>query len=287
MTVLVLGAGGFLGSNLVRALRVRSDVVAVSRGAERSATSAAFEEWPSALDRARARGPVAVVNTVAIADHAACERDPAACERVNHLLARDVAVTCAARDVPLIHISTDGLFGQGTVAEAPAYFDVADPTSAANAYARAKRAAERALERIGWGHVLRLSFVGSDNGTGRGLLRFLADRVRAGTSAIDGFSDNWFTPVHVDDVADAVFAHAAKGGFSLEHVASYPALTKYDFLRGVLAAGNEDLRVVPIERPAANSAPTPVDQSLGSARPVELQSVIERSAGDLRNLIAR
>ena len=287
MTVLVLGARGFLGSNLVKLLRPRFDVISVSRSAERDTVSADFAEWPRVVDQLHARAPVAVINTVAIADRAVCDRDPSACDRVNHVIARDVGVVCAARNVPLIHISTDGLFGQGTVASAPAYFGAGDRIVELNAYASSKHAAEMALERLGWGHVLRLSFVGPDNGTGRGLLRFMADRVRSGGTTIDGYVDNWFTPVHVRDVADLIaeLVDGRTGGFTLRHMASHPALTKYDYLKVVLEAAGIPMDVVPIERQGTSHAIL-VDQSLASDRPVPLASVIDRSVHDLKDLLA-
>jgi len=284
---MVLGARGFLGSNLVRLLSPRFDVVAVSRGAERRANGAPFERWTAALDEALARGPVAVVNTVAIADHAQCEADPVACDRVNHALARDVAATARERAVPLVHVSTDGLFGQGTLQNAPAYFDLDAETEASNAYARSKRAAERALEALDWGCALRLSFVGPDNGSGRGLVRFVADRVRSGARDIDGYVDTWFTPVHVRDVADAVAEALERParGFALRHVASYPAMTKFDFLEAVVRGAGLDIAVVPAARHGSNPL-APVDQSLAATNPVPRRRVIDASVRDVADLLA-
>ncbi len=287
MTVVVLGATGFLGSNLVRLLDARFEVVAVSRGAAPGASSAPFEGWTAAVDQALARGPVAVVNTVAIAVHAQCETDPVACDRVNHLLARDVGAACRERAVPLVHVSTDGLFGQGTPQTAPGYFGVGDATFARNAYARSKRAAEQALELLDWGHVLRLSFVGPDNGTRRGLVRFMADRARSGARDIDGYVDTWFTPVHVRDVARVISGRVERPvrGFELEHVASYPAMTKYDYLKAVLAGAGVDIEVVPVARDGAGAL-QPADQSLAAPDPVSKQSVIDASVRDVMDLLA-
>ncbi len=287
MTVVILGARGFLGSNLVRLLGAGCDVVAVSRGTAHSATSAPFEHWTTAVDQALLRGPVAVVNAVAIAVHAQCEADTVACDRVNHILARDIAAACRERAVPLVHVSTDGLFGQGTPETAPGYYGVGDATFACNAYARSKLAAERALEVLDWGHVIRLSFVGPDNGTGRGLVRFMADRARSGARDVDGYVDTWFTPVHVRDVARAVIERVERParGFALEHLASYPAMTKYDFLKAVLTGAGVGIEVVPVARHGSGSL-QPADQSLAARNPVSRKSVIDESVRDLADLLA-
>ncbi len=287
MNVFVIGASGYLGSNLVRVLAPRFSTVGVSRNAPRTATSVPFAEWVAMLDDVLAREPALVVNAAAIADIARCESDPAEAEAVNHTLAREIGSICAARRVPLVHISTDGLFGQGTAAGAPAYFRVDDPTHEINVYARTKRSAERALERLGWGDVLRLSFVGPDNGTGRGLVRYLADCALNIRPEAPGFIDNWFTPVHVDDVADAIAARAADPpqGFAIRHLASAPALTKFDYLQRVLRISAIGLRVVPvIGRTPGGTAP--FDQSLFAEAPVPIDRVIAASANDLRAMLA-
>jgi dTDP-4-dehydrorhamnose reductase len=285
--VFVLGAGGYLGSNLVRALTPRFGVIAVGRAAARTPATAPFADWVAALDEVRANDAVLVVNTIAIADIARCEADPVAADDVNHAIARDVAAACAQRRVPLVHVSTDGLFGHGTSAGAPAYFRPSDPTHEINVYARSKRHAERALERLDWGAVLRLSFVGPDNGTGRGLIRYLADCARNIRPEAPGFIDNWFTPVHVDDVADAIAAIAGHpaSGFTIRHIASYPAMTKFDYLQHVLRASAIGLRVVPvIGRTPGGTAP--YDQSLAADAPIPIERVIAASANDLRSMLA-
>jgi dTDP-4-dehydrorhamnose reductase len=285
--IVVLGASGYLGSNLVQLLGSRYDVISVSRAAQRSQNSAPFDGWLSTIDALRPAGLLGVVNTIAIADHHACELDPASCDRVNHVLALEIATACAARGIPLVHVSTDGLFGQGTLQTAPAYYTPAERTVEINEYARSKRAAEVALERLGWGHVVRLSFVGPDNGTRRGLLRFIADRVKAGASEIEGYADNWFTPLHVRHVAEAIIDQfeGRRPGYSLQHAASYPALTKYEYVKALVERCGCAIAVAPVERRRLAST-SPVDQSLAAVAAVPLESVLDWSVRDLRALLA-
>lgn len=235
----------------------------------------------------RRGGPI-VINTVALADHAACETQPTVCDQVNHLLAARIATECALRSVPLIHIGTDGLFGQGTLETAPRYFVPTDEVVPINAYARSKAAAEASLRATNWGHILRLSFVGPDAGTRRGLIRFVADRVRAGDAEISGYSDNWFTPVHVEDVAAAVVAIAkdCPPGFSIRHVASWPAMTKCEYVSRLIEGIGAPVVVRPVERQnRPGAAHAPVDQTLRSADPIAADRVVARSVRDLNEMI--
>src|SRR5258708_5337102 len=135
--------------------------------------------------------------------------------RVNSEAVGEAARVCRDAGVPLIHISTDGLFSGAHPDGAPHYWSLTDPTNPISAYGRSKLAGERALAEFGWGHALRMSFVGPSRGTGRGLIAFLARRLEAGAN-VDGFVDSWFTPAPVQAAATRLLklAVAANGGHS-------------------------------------------------------------------------
>lgn len=92
-----------------------------------------------ALDRLE---PAAVINTAAVPDVDRCEVDPDLAFAVNAQGAGNLARRCARLGVPLIHISTDYVFG----AKAPrAPFTEADPTDPLSAYGRSKVLGETLL----------------------------------------------------------------------------------------------------------------------------------------------
>lgn len=92
-----------------------------------------------ALDRLE---PAAVINTAAMPDVDRCEADPDLAFAVNAQGAGNLARRCAQLGVPLIHISTDYVFG----AKAPREpFTEADPTDPLSAYGRSKVAGEALL----------------------------------------------------------------------------------------------------------------------------------------------
>jgi len=97
------------------------------------------ESIARALDRLE---PTAVINTAAMPDVDRCEADPDLALAVNAHGAANLARRCAELGVPLIHISTDYVFG----ARAPrAAYTETDPTEPLSAYGRSKALGEALL----------------------------------------------------------------------------------------------------------------------------------------------
>jgi dTDP-4-dehydrorhamnose reductase len=281
--LLVLGASGFLGRNLLLAAAGRA-VVAVSRTpdlqpAQDHVRWIPLDTWTTELARLRERGPVTAIHAIALTDHGYCERNPEEAMKVNAGSAAAAARACRSLDVPLIHVSTDGLFPNLDPAGSPRYWTLSDIPNPVSVYGRSKLAAEHSLAELGWGHVVRMSFVGPGHGTRRGLIAFLADRLRSG-AAVPGFTDIWFTPAPAAAAAGRLVALAgeAGAGHSIRQWGCHPALTKYDFLSEVAGAAGFAPRMEPCLRSALPGAGTvQLDQSLSCEDPWTRQELIAQS----------
>lgn len=141
----------------------------------------------------RVHRPVAVINAAAFTGVDAAETNEAVAHRVNADAPGAMAGTCAALDIPFVHISTDYVFdGAGQTAFAPEA-----PTDPLGAYGRTKLAGEVAVRGAGGVHViLRTAWVFSAHGNnfvktmlrlGRELesLNVVADQVGGPTPAAD------------------------------------------------------------------------------------------------------
>ena len=109
MRVLIVGAGGQLGSDLVRAFADLGPI-----GLDHKALDI---EVPSSVSRTLARyRPTVVINTAAFHNVEVCETRPDRAFAVNALAADDLAAQCALAGAQLVHISTDYVFdGQSPV----------------------------------------------------------------------------------------------------------------------------------------------------------------------------
>lgn len=195
MKILVLGANGQVGFELLRALAPLGELAAATRegvlaegAACITADLADARSLANALDGARAD---LVVNAAAYTAVDRAEDEPQLAERINHRAVGEIGAWAAKHAARVIHYSTDYVFdGSGS---RPYRED--DPTAPLGVYGRSKLDGERALAASGARHlVLRTAWVYAARGHNflrtmlrlareRDELRVVADQVGAPTPA--------------------------------------------------------------------------------------------------------
>ena len=133
MKVLLLGANGQLGSDIVRLWNDPAVELVRATRADADVTDAA--EVDSLIDGVH---PAVVINTTAFHNLPIAEQDPETCFRVNVVGGRNVAQAAARAGAALVQVSTDYVF-DGTK-RTPYVED--DPRRAVNVYGTAKIATE-------------------------------------------------------------------------------------------------------------------------------------------------
>lgn len=255
--ILVLGGSGYLGRNiLAAAAAVGMRAVGFSRTAH--GPLIANDRF---AETAAADGVKLVISCAGLASVAACDRDPAAARHANVDFTGWTATVCRDLGIPLVWMSTDGMFtATGLVARYHAPMDTPAPSTE---YARSKLEGERTLRELGWGHCVRASFVGPSLGTGRGMLASLVAAHRAACRSMSGFADVWFNPVSTDFLASQLLRDARYRlpGFSIVHLGCRPAVTKDRFLATLAARAGLDVTVNPTAARGLSPA-VPLDQSL-------------------------
>ncbi|KAF2964461.1 hypothetical protein GQX73_g9118 [Xylaria multiplex] len=168
-TVLVTGATGLLGRQVVRAFE-RGDWSVKGTGHSRADGSTILKvdlakpnEAEAALDRVK---PNVVVHCAANRFPDKCDNDPEGTRNLNVAATESLASLCAARDILLIYISTDYVF-PGKPSDAPYAADA--PPQPTNFYGQTKLDGERAVLDIfkraskpGLGIVLRVPVLYGD-----------------------------------------------------------------------------------------------------------------------------
>ncbi|WP_436533794.1 SDR family oxidoreductase [Actinoplanes sp. HUAS TT8] len=174
-------------------------------------------------------------------------------------------VAVAARGIRLVHVSSDAIFSGREV-----HYDESARPDPVYRYGAAKAAAETAVRAIDpAAAVVRTSLIlGDGNGAHEVLTRdLIAGRVRGAL-----FTDEIRTPVHVDDLADALLELAGGDYAGVLNVAGADAVSRYDL--GVLVARREGLD--PAAIPATSLA------ALGLNRPGDVRLVCDRAGQVLR-----
>lgn len=235
--VLVFGGAGQVGLALTRADAAR--VAAVDRA---TADITAPASVAAALE---AHCPAVVVNAAARTDVDGQESDRAGAFAVNEGGARVVAEACAARRLPLIHLSTDFIF-DGTAA-AP-YAEDAAPAPL-SVYGASKLAGERAVAAAHPAAVLlRVSW--TFGAARRCLVHGVLARART-HGRLQGVTDEIGCPTSADGIArtllalaDRLMAGEALGGPL--HWCGAPAVSRLRFIETVVAAAGLDVPVEPV-----------------------------------------
>jgi dTDP-4-dehydrorhamnose reductase len=242
LTLLVTGASGLLGANLVLAARdAGRSVTAVSLAQpvhlnDTSSYTLDLSE-PGAASNLFARvRPRIVIHTAAGTNVDRCEIDPEYARRLNEVMAREVAVAARTVGARMVHISTDAVFG---ASEQDAYGEE-DPTGPCNAYGRSKLAGEAAVIAADPGSVVvRTTIYGWNAQPKKSLAEYFLERFRKGESA-PGFTDAWMTPILVNDLAALLLRLGDLDAVGVMHVAGGDCITKAEFGRRLAVAFGYD-----------------------------------------------
>lgn len=208
MTVLIIGASGFLGTELVR------------QGG--TAGRDTVSDWAVTAD-----GPL-------------------------HL-----AVAAAKRGIRLVHVSSDAIFSGADV-----HYDETALPDPVTPYGAAKAAAETAVRLL---HpaaaIARPSLI---IGAGGSAHERLVHELAAGTRAGALFTDNVRCPVHVADLAAALWELALTDATGVFHLAGPDAVSRYAL--GVLIARRDGLdpALLPTGRRTDSNLPGALDVRLDS-----------------------
>lgn len=230
MTILVTGGAGRCG----RALAARPGVIALPHAALDIREP---DQIAARLDEHR---PALVINAAAMTNVDRCESEPTTALEVNGAGAGEVARACRDRDIPLIHLSTDYVFGG---AETRPYRED-DPRAPLGMYGATKAEGEDEVLAAG-GTVVRTSWLFAAHA--HGFVQRILARLAAEAS-IEVVADRHGCPTWVEDLADALLALGALGPPpGVFHYAGEPATTWFDFAGAIAdAAGLDRARILPI-----------------------------------------
>ena len=181
MNILLTGAAGQLGSELLPMLSASGNLAATDRGKPAAATGSWLEfdisDWSrleECLDQVR---PGLIVNTAAYTAVDRAETDSKTAYDVNAELPARLAAWAKDHDARLLHYSTDYVF-DGKAARPYLETDAVKPLSV---YGSSKLAGERAIAEAGCDHViLRTSWIYSSHG--KNFVLSMLDLARRGVS---------------------------------------------------------------------------------------------------------
>lgn len=257
--LLVTGGSGQVGTALARANRGRFDLSAPTRelldlsSPQSIADAVASREW------------AAIINCAAYTAVDKAENDRDAAFAVNAEAPRLLAKSAAARDIPILHVSTDYVFDGAK----PSPYVEDDPVAPLGVYGASKEAGERAVrDAYPRNLILRTAWVVSPWGSNfvKTMLRLGAERESLGIVA-----DQIGCPTSAADIAETLLTIAGTmlrepsrlGG--IYHFVNAGQATWYDLAEAVFAfAGARGCKVPQLNAIATTDYPTPARRPANS-----------------------
>lgn len=237
MKVLVTGAGGQLGRDLLEVLGADPKVVVVAVDHAR----VRIEERAAALALLGEERPGVVIHCAALTSVDRCELEPELAEAVNAQGTANMAEAASGVGAHLVYVSTDYVFDGK---ERRPYRED-DPTNPLSVYGATKLAGERAC--LPDSTIVRTSWLSGAHGS-----NFVTTvlGLAAGSGELRFVDDQRGSPTHTADLARAVVALALDRRAGWFHVVNGGGASRFELAREVLRlSGSDPDRVVPISTP--------------------------------------
>ncbi|MBB6732275.1 dTDP-4-dehydrorhamnose reductase [Cohnella zeiphila] len=254
MTLLVTGANGQLGQELVRMGDERIHIVGYGRDQLDITDLAQCRE---ALADVR---PNAVIHTAAYTAVDQAEAEPDAAYRVNALGTRNMAIAAQEQNTKLCYISTDYVFdGKGSTP-----YNEYDNTNPQSVYGKSKRAGEALLQSLCNRYfIVRTSWVYGKYGNNfvKTMLKLALDR-----DTITVVHDQIGSPTYTYDLAAFLIELVQSEAYGIYHASNTGTCSWYEFAQAIFEERGISIRTEPctteqFPRPAPRPAYSVMDHS--------------------------
>ena len=239
MKIVLIGADGQLGSDLLKTLREDEVFPLYYPKFDVTKPEAARSVL---LDLT----PEVVINTAAYHRVDECEDHPKESFQVNAIAVRDLALVCRELDVPLVHFSTDYVFDVGK--RSPYLED--DPPNPLNVYAVSKLAGEflvrQVLEKYFLVRTCGLYGVAGSKEKGPNFVERIIELAKRKTT-LRIVNDQWVTPTSTEELAQRVSELIRSRSYGLYHLTNEGECTWYDFAREVFCLLGQEVRLTPVD----------------------------------------
>lgn len=247
MKVLITGAGGQLGRDLVRVLSDTDTVMPYDRAGLDVTDAGAV--WRVFLREK----PDAVIHAAAYTAVDRAESEPDEAFRVNALGARNVAAAAAEIGAKLVYVSTDYVF-DGRLGRPYHEFDRPAPLGV---YGRSKREGEKLVRFVHTkSFIVRTSWL-----YGRGPRNFIGKILQAAREGrpLRVVRDEIGSPTYTADLADFLSRLIRTPLYGVYHAANTGSCSRFELARAaLLLAGMDDVPITPVSSVhLQNAAPRP------------------------------
>jgi dTDP-4-dehydrorhamnose reductase len=277
MRILIIGANGMLGKDLVREWTLDEIISATSRDAD-------IRDFQQVRQLVTRTHPDWVVLTAAYTDVDGSEKNPEQAFAVNGEGTRNVAQAAQDEGARLFYVSTDYLFdGTATHPIEPDH-----PIAPLNVYGQSKAAGEKSVQdhHQAW-CIARTSWLFGASGASFPEKILRASETRPELTVV---ADQFGSPTFTRDLSSAIRDLVHSDARGILNVTNTGSCSWFDFAREVLhQAGRDSIRVLPIttadaSRPAKRPAYSVLSPASLNSRGIVLRSWQDATTAYLKDL---
>lgn len=245
MKIIVTGAKGQLGSDIILQLEQNGDTAVAADLPELDITNSAAVE--AFISESKADG---VIHCAAYTNVDTAESENDICRNVNYIGTLNIAQSCKKNGLKLLYISTDYVFsGEG---DEP--FETESPKFPCNFYGESKLAGEKAVEETVDEHfVVRISWVFGENGKNfvKTMLRLADER-----DEIKVVCDQTGSPTYTKDLAKLLCNMIATDKYGVYHATNENYCSWAEFANTIMEYSGKDTKIIPIKSSEYKSVAT-------------------------------
>lgn len=233
MRILITGAKGMLGTDLVKRLSIKNDVIGVD------INDFDINDEKETVREIKKTHPEIVINTAAFTDVDGCEREGEKAFKVNRDGARNVARGCREAGSRLIHISTDYVFDG---AKGEPYKEEDEPIPI-NVYGMSKLEGEKEIGNFKF-LIIRTSWLFGKNGKNfvDTILRLAKEK-----EELRVVDDQIGSPTYTVDLSESIERLIFSGAGGIVHCCNSGECSWYEFAKEIIRTkGIKGANVVPI-----------------------------------------
>jgi len=263
MKILVTGAAGMLAAEVVSELKLNGHTVIETDINLRlsSIIKMDFTDINSIEDLIKQHKPDFIFHLAALTDVDLCEKEPELAYKVNYLGTENIALMCYKYNLPLLYISTGGVFN-GQKVSAYTEFDQPDPV---NKYADSKLRGEHIIQQLLTKYfIIRAGWMIGGGDIDKKFVFKIVQQLKEGKTELKVVDDKFGSPCFTFDFAKQILPIIETGRYGIYHCANGGFVSRYEIAQKIveLMSLKEKVKIHPI-----NSAqfPLPAPRSRSEA----------------------
>lgn len=246
MKLIVTGAAGMLGSALCPILHEQGHLVMATdiRMLSQGVQQLDVRDLKAVKDFCQLNAPDAVMHLAAETDLELCEKDVAHAYETNTLGTRNMAWVCRDLSIPLLYISSIGVFDGTKLAP----YDESDIPNPINVYGRTKWAGEIIVESVLQEFfIVRAGWMIGGGAREKKFVALIIQQIRNGAKQIQVVTDKLGTPTYNADFARGLAWLINSHHYGTYNLSSGAVVSRYQVAEKILQTlGRSDIKLVGI-----------------------------------------